>query len=235
MSVEGPSPIAESPIGELFLHPTLDAKRLALPAGAVLMDAEQPADNLYYIQQGQVRTYQPGPEAEDRLIDILGPGDWCGASALGHVPHYLASAIVVVPSVIYQVCAQRLLSLLPQHPGAAEELIRTLVHKLHAAHEEAARLVFDDCHVRLLKTLVRFSGTAAATMQADGTGGVVLRITHQQLAQAVGVARETISLALTHLRQQNLLRTGRNQLFFDPEVLRSFAVAGQVRDVPQVA
>ena len=44
----------------------------------------------------------------------------------------------------------------------------------------------------------------------------------QQLAQAVGVARETVSLALTQLRHQNLLRTGRNQLFFDPEALRRF-------------
>ena len=50
---------------------------------------------------------------------------------------------------------------------------------------------------------------------------MVLRITHQQLAQAVGAARETISLALTQLRQRELLRTGRNQLFFNPDVLRT--------------
>ena len=54
----------------------------------------------------------------------------------------------------------------------------------------------------------------------------MLRITHQQLAQAVGAARETISLALTQLRQQKLLRTGRNQLFFNPEVLEKFSRRG---------
>ena len=64
---------------------------------------------------------------------------------------------------------------------------------------------------------MRFSESAAAT-QHDG--GVVLRITHQQLAQAVGVARETVSVALTQLRQRNLLRTGRNQLIFNPQALR---------------
>ena len=46
---------------------------------------------------------------------------------------------------------------------------------------------------------------------------------HEQLAQAVGAARETISLALTHLREQNLLRTGRNQLFFNPDALQEFS------------
>lgn len=80
--------------------------------------------------------------------------------------------------------------------------------------------MFDDCNQRLIDTLVRFSRSAAATPQGDG--GVVLRITHQQLAQAVGAARETISLALTQLRQRNLLRTGRNRLFFKPEALQQF-------------
>jgi CRP-like cAMP-binding protein len=37
---------------------------------------------------------------------------------------------------------------------------------------------------------------------------VILWMTHEQLAQAVGAARETVSLALTQLRQANVLRTG---------------------------
>jgi CRP-like cAMP-binding protein len=49
---------------------------------------------------------------------------------------------------------------------------------------------------------------------------VVVHITHQQLAQKVGVARETVSLALAQLRRRNVLRTGRNQLFFRPQNLR---------------
>ena len=82
-----------------------------------------------------------------------------------------------------------------------------------------ANLIFQDCNNRLIQTLIRFSHSAAATPAGDE---VVLRITHHQLAQAVGVARETVSLALTQLRHRNLLRTGRNQLTFNPEALRQF-------------
>ena len=42
-------------------------------------------------------------------------------------------------------------------------------------------------------------------------------------AQAVGVAPETVSLALTEMRLKNLVRTGRNKLTFNPAALEQFA------------
>jgi CRP-like cAMP-binding protein len=95
--------------------------------------------------------------------------------------------------------------------------MRQLARKLSAARRDAAELVFDDCRHRLLHTLLRFAGSSAASPHPHG---VVLHITHRQLAQAVGVARETVSLALTNLRRQKLLHTGRNQLMFNPDELR---------------
>lgn len=210
----------QSPLTELLLSPALGAKRVTLAPGKVLYDTSTEAHNLYFVNRGQIRTYRVDEHTNGRLLEILGPEDWCGEAALAHHPHYGEQAVAVVASVVTEVPADRLAQLLAQHPKAAIELMKQLAHKLSAARADAAGLVFDDCHSRLLKTLVRFSDSAAAQPHPEG---VVLRITHQQLAQAVGVARETVSLALTQLRQQNVLRTGRNQLLFNPENLRSLA------------
>lgn len=186
----------------------------------------QPSDqstHLYFIHRGQVRTYRIGDDASERLLEILGPGDWCGEAALGQRGEYGDQAVAVVASVISEVPAARLTEVLAHEPKLAVELMKQLAGKLSAARADAAELVFQDCHHRLLRTLVRFSHSAAASPHPDG---VVLRITHHQLAQAVGVARETVSLALTQLRQQKLLRTGRNQLLFNPEHLRSLDQTG---------
>jgi CRP/FNR family transcriptional regulator, cyclic AMP receptor protein len=164
--------------------------------------------------------YQVSPDSSARLLEILGPNDWFGVAALAQNTRPGHKAVAVVPSVIWEVPAQELMAALPTRPLAAVDLVKQLADKLQNALDEAGELVFDDCNSRLIKTLIRFSSSAAAFPREDG---VVLRITHEQLAQAVGVARETVSLALTHLRRQNLLRTGRNQLFFNPTALRQFA------------
>jgi CRP/FNR family cyclic AMP-dependent transcriptional regulator len=212
-----PQQFTASATAEIFQDPTLGARRANVTAGAVLFETEDAPANVYYIHRGQVRLYQPGPEGEQRLVEILGPDEWFGIAAFAKANRYGVRAVVVAPAVISEVRADQLMAMLRNKPEALFEINRQLAAKVQTSRDEAANLIFQDCNSRLIDTLVRFSRSAAATQQEDG---VVLRITHHQLAQAVGVARETVSLALTQLRQRNLLRTGRNQLFFNPDSLR---------------
>src|SRR5439155_25198242 len=149
----------------------------------------------------------------------LGPGDWFGVAALAKAEKHGLRAVVVNAAMLSEARAERIYEVVAHNPEAALELSRQLAAKVQSAHDEAANLIFQDCNDRLIQTLIRFSHSAAATPTDEG---VVLRITHHQLAQAVGVARETVSLALTQLRHRNLLRTGRNQLTFNPEALKQF-------------
>jgi CRP-like cAMP-binding protein len=206
----------------------MEGRRVEFEAGASVYEPDQPARDLYLIQSGQVRLFQvgqiatPGGAKESaRLLEILGPGDWFGAPALARAESYGTRAVAASRATASQVPADRVREALPQRPDAAVELIAELAGKLQSAYADAANLVFSDTEGRLLKTLLQFSRTAAATPQESGE--VVLRITHQQLAQAVGAARETVSLTLTQLRQRNLLRTGRNRLSFRPEALEEFS------------
>jgi CRP/FNR family transcriptional regulator len=222
-----PSP-TRAKAAELIADANLASRRFDVPAGSAVYEPQTPARALYLLQSGQVRILLLTPGAGERavrLLEILGPGDWFGAPALSGHPTYETRAVAVTQTTVAEVPADRLFAALPQHPAIATTLIRSLGAKLQTAYGEAANLVFDDTNQRLIKTLLQFSRSAAATPQTDPEGqphGVELRITHQQLAQAIGAARETVSLALTQLRQKNLLRTGRNRLSFSPDALEDF-------------
>lgn len=207
---------ANPPLVDLFLNPLLGARRVSLHSGTSIFEPTHPASSLYFIHRGQVRVYTVGRE-QSQLIEILGPNDWFGVAALAGASSHGSRAVAVGPVIISEVPLDRFVALLQQHPKAATEMVRSLAQRLRHARDESSRLVFDDCHTRLLRTLIRFSHSPAAS-QASGTS-VVLHITHLQLAQAIGVARETVSLALKDLRDQNLLQTGRNQVTFDPRAI----------------
>jgi CRP-like cAMP-binding protein len=216
-------------IQAILADPSLETRRMSVPAGTVIYEPSAHAQNVHFIHRGQVRLYQVGDEGATRLCDILGSDEWFGVGALAKQATYGLRAVAVVQTIVTEVRADRLLAALSRRPETLIEFNRQLATKLQAARDEAAELIFRDTNQRLLNALVRFSRSAASTQREDG---VVLNITHSQLAQAVGAARETISLALTQLRHQNLVRTGRNQLFFNPETLQQ--LRGEFRAVAAV-
>jgi CRP/FNR family transcriptional regulator len=220
-------PQAESPLAGLLREPALQPQRIQLPPKAVIYQPADPARNIYFIQQGQVRTYQSSGTSR-RLVEILGTGEWCGSGSLARQPMYGEAAEAIVPTTLTIVAADRLFAYLTMNPSAAAELIHQLAAKLTTFREDAAGLVFEDCNRRLVRTLVTLSQSPAASHSAEG---VIVHITHQQLAQKVGVARETVSLALAQLRRRNLLRTGRNQLIFKPQSLKDWNL-GQTNGHP---
>jgi CRP-like cAMP-binding protein len=202
----------DSIIARLVCNPALGASRRSAAAGSALHEPGMPAENFFLIQKGQVRLYELSADGSRRLRDILGPGEWFGAEALAALSCYGCQARAHSPTTVYILAAQRLLAALARQPEAGLELVRQLAVKLNVAAEDAGHMVFDDCRRRLIKAMLKFGHSAAARM-VDGM--VVLHMTHEQLAQAIGAARETVSLVINELRRQKLVHTSRNRLSFE--------------------
>lgn len=225
---------------DVVADPAVNAKRQAYRDGQVIVDAHEPADSVYFIHRGQVRTYHatlsgrsereasssdadsPNPcmrrvSNTERLVSILGPDDWFGSSALAGQRTTCMRAVTHGPTVVSRVDVARLMAALAENPLALLALTRGIAAKLEEARIESTSLMFDDCQRRLLRKLLALSHTAAATAFSDGS--IEVRITHQQIAQAIGVARESVSLCLGELRSIHALSTGRNRVTFLPSKL----------------
>ncbi len=210
-------------LNELFSSTEVGAEGLEISRGTVVFEQGSAAEHVYFIHHGQVRLYQIGADGSERLVEILGPGQWFGCAALSDRTAHVSQAVAATQAQVSRVPAEKLLEYASRNPAAAVQLIKNLANAVQSAREEAARLVFQDCNSRLVDAMIRFSHSVAATEQG---GEVVLHLTHEQLAQAVGAARETISLALTEMRHRNLVRTGRNRLIFNRDSIRSFVGNG---------
>src|SRR5262249_34587399 len=131
-------------LAQAFQDPSLEAHRTSVAANEVIFEADDTPQSVYFIHSGQVRLYQVAPHGEERLVEILGPGDWFGMAALAGMTRSAVRAVAAVSSIISQVPAEKLLEALKQRPEALIEVNRHLAHKLQAARDEASSLIFPD-------------------------------------------------------------------------------------------
>jgi CRP/FNR family transcriptional regulator len=187
--------------------------------GQAVFEPKDPAADFFVVASGEIRLFEVAPDGARRLLDILGPGRCFGFASLGRIPQYDKLATSVGDSAVRVVSADRLREMLLSHGEIALEFVETMARQMHLAWSEGSHFVFEDCRLRLIRTLLRFRNSPAAR---PIPGGVELRMTHAQLAQAVGVARETISLCLTQLKRENLVQTSRNRVSYNPDRLEHF-------------
>src|ERR1700690_4149655 len=93
----------------LLADPELGARPRSAARGTILYKPGSPADDIFAIRQGQVRLYQLSPDGSRRLLEILGPGDWFGAEAVGGLSRYLCQAVAETASVLSVLPAGRML------------------------------------------------------------------------------------------------------------------------------
>jgi CRP/FNR family transcriptional regulator len=146
------------------------------------------------------------------LVDVVGAQQWVGLEALAGRTASVSLVEAGEQSVVSLVPIRPLLQVLNQQPEASVSLLRQLATKSVEAQIDTAGYLASECETRLISAMVRFAQTAAAT--TDETGLTRLNLTHDQLASAIGTARETVSLTLTKLRQLGLLQTGRRNVKF---------------------
>jgi len=198
-------------------------QKMEFSSGQIVHDQDEPADTFYVIESGEVRIFYTAEDGTTRLLNICGPGEWIGSAALGHLPTYGKRAVTAARTIVWAIPASELHQQLRTHGELAVQLLQDMSKQLQQAWEEGSQLMFQDCRLRLIRTLLRFSTSPAAKPEGDE---IVLHITHAQLAQAVGAARETVSVCLTELRQLNMVHTGRNRLTFNPRRLRELEQRG---------
>jgi CRP/FNR family transcriptional regulator len=183
--------------------------------GQAMFQPDAPATDLFLIESGQIRLFQTTADGRRSLLDILGASELFGLSSLG-MALYGKLAISVGNSQVRAVPADRLRQTLLTHGDLALQFVEILALQLHNVWTEGGNFFSEDCRLRLMRKLVGFANSPAAQ---PAPGGVELRITHAQLAQAIGAARETVSICLMQLRRENLVQTKRNRVIYDPQQL----------------
>tara|TARA_R110002095_G_scaffold103031_1_gene90339 strand:+ start:1297 stop:1989 length:693 start_codon:yes stop_codon:yes gene_type:complete len=153
--------------------------------------------SLTIVKSGAARLGQIGIDGSYAGMAVMGPDQFFGEFTIfGGLPREF-DAFAVGPTVIAKISKTRFDRLLDKHQGIRTYFLAFLAQRLHAA------LTFVD-DLRHLPLNAQVAKTINMMHQADGKNPMV-KVTHEELAEILGVTRVSINKALRQLERRGLI------------------------------
>jgi CRP-like cAMP-binding protein len=182
------------------------------PTGRIVYSPYERAEILFVLKKGHVQLYRMSSEGRKIVMATLGPGAVFGEMVLTGQGMYDAFAEAIEDCIICSFKRRDLEKLLIAKPQVAVRLLELVGGRLREAEQRLEQTLFHDVQSQLASLLLRLQ---------DESGAGVIRMTHEELAEHLGVYRETVTSALNKLRREKLISIRRKQIeLADPLGLR---------------
>lgn len=195
------------------------------PRGVVLYTEGETPRGVYILCSGQVRLTAGSENGHEVILRVAKSGDMLGLSnTISREPHRVRAETLSACQIGF-IPRLQFLQFFRAHPDAALRITEHLSMELHAAWEQIELVTLA---LTSSAKLVRFLLAWAATHGQDFAPGTSLALfmTHEEIAQSIGVSRETVSRTLAELRENNLIRFTRGHIvLLEPEKLKSLVDA----------
>lgn len=183
--------------------------------GRVFVDPSEPRQVLYLLKQGKVRLYRISPEGKQFTVALLGDGNIFGETGTFSTGTHDAYAEALEDSIICVLHRDDAQRLLERYPRLALRLLEVVSGRLREAEELMSHMAMGDARSRVLYLLHKLSLSFGAQPE-DGWVRITIPLTHQEIANMVGATRETVSVTLSGLERDELVRGGRREIWVHP-------------------
>jgi CRP-like cAMP-binding protein len=150
---------------------------------------------------GLVKLVRPGRHGREMIVALMGPGDEFGEAALFDPAPRSVTAVAVEDGRVARIDATALRREMARRPELADRLLQTAARRVRRSTEAVTELVVLDAAARVARRLLDLHERFG-----DRDAGVLHGLTQEELAQLVGVTRETVNKILGDFADQGWLR-----------------------------
>ncbi|OIO36675.1 MAG: hypothetical protein AUJ74_01075 [Candidatus Omnitrophica bacterium CG1_02_44_16] len=174
-----------------------------IPKKEIIYTPEDEGGVMFILKKGRVKVFKRSADGKMITLAILKDGDIFGAMSEINTGASGAYAETLEDSYICSIRQQDFYKLVQGTPKVAMGIIRKINQKLQDAEDRIADLVFRDVPGRIASVLLKL----AERFGKDSPSGtqISFKITHQELADMVGTTRETATVILNELKEDEVL------------------------------
>lgn len=189
------------------------------PAGAWIVEAGAPDDEVYFILEGRVRVVTVSDRGREVILAEVGAGGHVGELAALDGGPRSASVVAVSDCTVASLAGATFRDLLERHPKLSLRLLAQFAQLVRDADLRIMELLTTGTVARLCRLLLREA-------RPDRHGELVVADlpTQEVLAAETGTTRETVGKVMVELSRAGLARrVGRTLVLEQPDRLRQLA------------
>jgi CRP/FNR family transcriptional regulator, cyclic AMP receptor protein len=156
-----------------------------------------PADAVFYIQEGRVKVCVISEQGKEAVVAILGVGDFFGEGCLTGKPRRLATVAAMMQSVIMRLEKVAIVRVLHDEPAFSETFMSHLLTRNARVQEDLVDQLFNSSEKRLARLLL-----VMANFGKEGSPNAVIpRIGQEMLAEMIGTTRPRVNFFMNKFRK----------------------------------
>lgn len=194
------------------------------PKGAVLFVEGQSARGIFLLCAGRAKLSICSKDGKASIMRIAEPGEILGLSATISGKPYKATAETVSPCQVTFVKREDFLQFLGRHGGACLRVVEHLSNYLRMAYDQVRTLALSHSAAeKVAKLLLKW----CEEIGEETESGVQFKIslTHEEMAEMLGLSRETVTRLLSELREKHLIeQQGPMTVVRDKQALESMVL-----------
>jgi CRP-like cAMP-binding protein len=181
-----------------------------------------PGQTVYFVNGGRVKISKVTRDGKELTLAYRGPGDIFGELSMVDGGPREEMAEAMENALISELSRAEFEKIVQKEPMIGYRLTKTVAARRREVENKIEQLIFKDVNAKLAELLLRLA-TEYGIEDSRGTL-VSLKITHQEMANLIGLTRETVSLTLSQFKRKGLIQTdGRKVILADREGLRALA------------
>ena len=169
----------------------------------ILFHKGSPSQALYLIESGKVRAFALSEGGQEITLDVYGPGECFGETALLDGQMRCSGAMTLEPTVTYTLQRDDFLRCLDEHPAVARRALTLLADRLSHLTEYTEHLAFLDVPGRVAAVLLELAACCGAN---EGPIEIDLHLTQSELATWCVASRVMVNKVLGAFRDEGLIR-----------------------------
>ncbi|MBS1744572.1 MAG: response regulator [Bacteroidetes bacterium] len=155
---------------------------------------------VYYIKSGKVKVFKTNADGKELITNLYQEGDFFGYTYVLEDINYKENAEILEDAEIMLIPKEDFITLISANSGIAKEFIRMITHSVLNKEESLLNIAYNPLRKKVAYQLIQIFDQFKSK-----DGGNRINISRENLAQATGIATESLIRTLSDFKTEKLI------------------------------